>query len=148
MIASKILITDDLIRKRRFSEARGILDEILAASPNNARALYGMAQVVNQTPSNVELDPKADENDKIQAQHDRLEQAIKLYRTAIQSASPESENWLIQWCHVFLGRVFDFQEFRVDALVEYDAAIALGEVKNGAYREALEGKQRPYGQKN
>jgi tetratricopeptide (TPR) repeat protein len=147
-IASKILITDDLIRQRRFSEARGILDEILAAAPNNARALYGMAQVVNQTPSNVELDPKADENDKIQAQHDRLEQAIKLYRKAIQSASPESEIWLIQWCHVFLGRVFDFQEFRVDALVEYDAAIALGEVKNGAYKEALEGKQRPYGQKN
>jgi hypothetical protein len=147
-IASKILTSDDLIRQRRFSEARRILDEILAAAPNNARALYGMAQVVNQTPSNVELDPKADENDKIQAQHDRLEQAIMLYRKAIQGASPESENWLIQWCHVFLGRVFDFQEFRADAVVEYDAAIALGEVKNGAYKEALEGKQRPYGQKN
>jgi hypothetical protein len=49
---------------------------------------------------------------------------------------------------VFTGRVFDFQEFRADAVVEYDAAIALGEVKNGAYKEALEGKQRPYGQKN
>jgi tetratricopeptide (TPR) repeat protein len=147
-IASKILITDDLIRQRRFSEARGILDEILAATPNNARALYGMAQVVNQTSSAVELDPKTDENDKIQAQHDRLEQAIKLYRNAIQNASAASELWLIQWCHVLVGRIFDFQEFRADAVVEYDAAIALGDVKNGAYKEALEGKQRPFGQKN
>jgi hypothetical protein len=147
-IASKILTSDDLIRQRRFSEARGILDEILAAAPNNARALYGMAQVVNQTSSPVELDPKADENDKIQAQHDRLEQAIKLYRNAIQNASAASELWLIQWCHVLVGRIFDFQEFRADAVVEYDAAIALGDVKNGAYKEALEGKQRPFGQRN
>ena len=147
-IASKILTSDDLIRQRRFSDARGILDEVLTAEPNNARALYGMAQVLNQTSSAVELDPKADENDKIQAQHDRLEQAIKLYRKAIQNASSVSELWLIQWSHVLLGRIFDFQEFRGDAVVEYDAAIALGEVKNGAYKEALEGKQRPFGQKN
>ncbi|HWO02805.1 MAG TPA: hypothetical protein VNS63_26425, partial [Blastocatellia bacterium] len=147
-IPSKILISDDLIRQRRFSDARTILDEILAAEPNNARALYGMAQVLNQTPSQVELDAKADENDKIQAQHDRLEQAIKLYRKAIQNASPVSDLWLIQWSHVSLGRILDFQEFRGDAIAEYDAAIALGEVKNGAYKEALEGKQRPFGQKN
>ena len=147
-VASKILTSDDLIRQRRFSDARGILNEVLTAEPNNARALYGMAQVLNQTSSAVELDPKADENDKIQAQHDRLEQAIKLYRKAIQNASSVSELWLIQWSHVLLGRIFDFQEFRGDAVVEYDAAIALGEVKNGAYKEALEGKQRPFGQKN
>lgn len=147
-IASKVLISDDMIRQRRFSDARGILDEVLRAEPNNARALYGMAQVLNQTSSAVELDPKADENDKIQAQHDRLEQAIKLYRKAIQNASSASELWLIQWSHVLLGRIFDFQEFRADAVIEYDAAIALGEVKNGAYKEAMEGKQRPFGQKN
>ena len=146
-IASKILASDDLIRERRFSDARAILDEILTAEPNNARALYGMAQVLNQTSSSVELDPNADENDKIQAQHDRLEAAIKLYRKAIQNASPATEVWLVQWSHVLLGRILDFQEFRPDALIEYEAAIALGEVKNGAYREALEGKQRPFGQK-
>lgn len=146
-IANKILTSDDLIRERRFSDARSILDEILTAEPNNARALYGMAQVLNQTASPVELDQNADENDKIQAQHDRLEQAIKLYRKAIQNASPATEVWLIQWSHVLLGRILDFQEFRPDAVAEYDAAIALGEVKNGAYKEALEGKQRPFGQK-
>ena len=46
-----------------------------------------------------------------------------------------------------MGRILDFQEFRPDAVAEYEAAIALGEVKNGAYKEALEGKRRPFGQK-
>lgn len=146
-MAAKILKSDDLIREKRFTEARSLLDEVLAIEPNNARALYGMAQVVMQTASPAELDSKADENDRIQLQHDRLEKAIKLYRRAIENASKDSERWLIQWSHVYLGRVYDFQEFRADALAEYDKAIALGEIPNGGYKEALEGKQRPYGQK-
>lgn len=146
-MGARILKSDDLIREKRFKEARSILDEVLAVEPNNARALYGMGQVVTQTPSTAELDPKADENDKIQMQHDRLERAIKLYRRAIENASKDSERWLIQWSHLFLGRIYDFQEFRGDAIAEYEKAIALGDLPNGAYKEALEGKQRPYGQK-
>ena len=146
-MGAKVLKSDDLIRQKKFGEARAILDEVLAVEPNNARALYGMAQVVTQMASAAELDPKAEENDRIQMQHDRLERAIKLYRRAIENASKNSERWLIQWSHVSLGRVFDFQEFRADALSEYEKAIAMGDVPNGAYKEALEGKQRPYGNK-
>ena len=146
-MGASILKSDDLIRQKRFKEAGSILDQVLAAEPNNARALYGMAQVVTQTPSASELDPKAEENDKIQMQHDRLERAIKLYRRVIANASKDSERWLIQWSHVFLGRIYDFQEFREDAIKEYEKAVAFGEVPNGAYKEALEGKQRPFGQK-
>lgn len=147
-VAKKILASDDLIRQKKFAEARTILESVLAEEPNNARALYGLAQVVSSLPSPVEQDPKAEENDKIQAQHDRLEQAIKLYRQVIDTASPESEKWLVQWSHVLLGRIYDFQEFRNDALAEYDKAIEMGEVANGALKEAREGKQRPFGQKN
>ena len=146
-VAAKLVLTDDLIRQRRYDEAKKILEEILGLEPKNARALYGMAQVVNNAPSAVEADPKADEDDKIQAQYNRLEAAIKLYRQAIENASPETEAWLIQWSHVLIGRILDFQEFRNDAIAEYEKAIALGDIPNGAYREALEGKQRPYGQK-
>jgi tetratricopeptide (TPR) repeat protein len=148
-VPKKILLSDDLIRQRRYGEARPILESILATEPNNARALYGLAQVLSQSMSPVEQDPKADENDKIQAQYDRLQQAIKLYRKAIENASPDSEKWLIQWSHVLLGRIYDFQEFRADAIAEYEKAIALGDnIAHGAYKEAVEGKQRPYGQKN
>jgi tetratricopeptide (TPR) repeat protein len=146
-MGAKVLKSDDLIRQKRYGEARAILDEVLAVEPNNARALYGMAQVVTQTASAAELDPKVDENDRIQMQHDRLERAIKLYRRAIENASKENERWLIQWSYVLLGRVFDFQEFRADALSEYEKAIAMGDIPNGAYKEALEGKQRSYGNK-
>lgn len=140
----KILLADELIRQRRLQEARMHLEQVLALEPNNARALYGLARVINQMPSPIELDQNADENDKIQAQYDRLNRAISLYRKAIEKASPEQERWLIQWSHVLIGRIYDFLEFRADAIAEYEKALALGEVPNGAYREALEGKLKPY----
>ena len=147
-LAEKILLSDDLIRQRRFGDARPILEEILVADPKNARALYGLAQVINLSPVAVEQDPKADEDDKIQAQYDRLNQALKLYDRAIESASLQSEKWLIQWSHVLKGRILDFQEFRGDAIAEYEKAITMGDgIPNGAYKEALEGKERPYTQK-
>jgi len=146
-ISEKIVMSDDLVRQKRFADARPLLEQVLKTHPSNARALYGMAQVVNQTPSAAEADPKADENDKIQAQHDRLESSIKLYRKAIENASLDNEKWLVEWSHVFIGRILDFQEFRADALAEYEKAIALGDCPNGAYKEALDGKDHPYGQK-
>ncbi|HEU4390885.1 MAG TPA: tetratricopeptide repeat protein, partial [Blastocatellia bacterium] len=141
----KIIQSSDLIRQRRFAEAKPLLEEALKAYPNNARALFGMAQVVSQTPSAVEQDPKKDEDDKIQAQYDRFKQAVKLFRNAIDAASPESERWIVQWSHVFIGRILDFQDFRADAVQEYEKAIALGDITNGAYKEAQEGKRRPFG---
>ncbi len=146
LVAKKILDSDNLIRQKRLLEARALLEEVLGAEPKNARALFGMARIISQLPSKAEEDAKADENDKIQQQHDRLEMAIKLYRQAIENASPDSERWMIQWCHVLIGRIYDFQEFRKDAIAEYEKAIALGDnIPNGAYKEAMEGKAKPYG---
>lgn len=146
-VVNKMLLSDDLMRQRRFKEAGVILEEVVALEPNNARALFGLAQVTNQNPSQAELDASADENDKIQSQHERLEKSIKLYRKAIEKASKGTESWIIQWSHVYIGRILDFQDFRVDAIAEYDKAIAMGQIENGAYNEALEGKKRPHGQK-
>jgi tetratricopeptide (TPR) repeat protein len=146
-IDSRVMASDSLIRQRKYSEAKPILEQVLSKTPDNARALYGMAQVVNQLQSREELDANADENDKIQAQHDRLEKAIKLYREAIQKADPRAEGWIIQWSHVLIARILDFQEFRNDALAEYSQAVEMGELPSGAYKEALEGKQHPFGQK-
>ena len=147
-ITRNILNSDDLIRQKRYAEARTILEEILTTEPNNARALYGMARVINQMPSPLETDPKSDENDKIQSQHERLQRAIKFYQRAIEAASPETEKWLIQWSYVSIGRIYDFQEFRQDAISFYEKAIAIGDnIPNGAFKEALEGKQKPFGSK-
>jgi hypothetical protein len=147
-LTKKILDSDDLIRERRFVEARGLLEEVLVAEPKNVRALYGMARIFSQSQSVVEANPDADENDKIQSQHERFKIAMSYYRRVIENASQDTEKWMVQWSHVLIGRILDFQEFRQDAINEYEKAIALGDkIANGAYKEAVEGKQKPFGQK-
>ncbi len=141
--AQSIIEIDSLITERKYAEARLQLETLLKAEPGNARALFGLAQIYNNQPSPVELDAAADDDEKIAAQEERLVQAVKLYREAISSAGAE-ERWLVSQCYVFIGRILDFAGLREAAIAEYEKAIALGEIPKGAYKEALEGKSKPY----
>ena len=134
---------DVFIRGRQFPQASAILKGILNDQPKNARALFGIAQITSQQPSAKETDPKSDEDDRTNAQEERLGQALILYRSAIEAASPEYEVWIKSRAYVAIGRIFDFVDKREAAIAEYEEAIKLKDVKNGAYQEALEGKDHP-----
>lgn len=141
--AQAIIEIDSLISERKYAEARLRLEALLKVEPHNARALFGLAQVYNNQPSPAELDTATDDDEKIAAQEERLVEAVKLYREAITNASTE-ERWMVSQCHVFIGRILDFAGLREAAVAEYEKAIKLGEIPKGAYKEALEGKARPY----
>lgn len=141
--AADILAADRLITEKRFSEARPILEKILAGSEGNARALFGLAQVVENTPDQTERDAGAEDADRAAAQVERLERAVNLYRRAALNASPR-EQWLASWSHVYAGRILDFLDLREEALEEYRAAVKLGDVAQGAFREAQRGLAEQY----
>jgi hypothetical protein len=134
---------DVFIRGGQFPRASAILNQILNEQPKNARALFGMAEITSQQPSSVEADPKSDNDDKLVAQEERLGKALILFRQAIDAASPEHEMWIKSRGHVAIGRILDFTDHREAAVAEYDEAIKLGDVPNGAYKEATQGKDHP-----
>lgn len=137
-----IIDLDTLIKERKFTEAQTQISAMLREQPKNARALFGMAQIVNSQPSNIETDDISSDDDKIAAQEERLSRAVKIYREAIAAASND-EKWLVSQCHLLIGRIYDFVEEREAALKEYDKAIELGDVPKGAYKEALAAKNKP-----
>ena len=61
----------------------------------------------------------------------------------IFQASPP-EQWLASWSHVYAGRILDFLELRDEAVAEYQAAVKVGDVPQGAFKEAKVGVERPY----
>jgi len=142
-----IIDLDTLIKERKFTEAQAQISAILREQPKNARALFGMAQIVNSQPSNIETDDISSDEDKIAAQEERLSRAVKIYREAIAAAGND-EKWLVSQCHLLIGRIYDFVEEREAALKEYDKAIELGDVPKGAYKEALTAKNKPPQNKN
>lgn len=140
-LTADLITADRLIAAKDYQNAEPLLRKLVASYPNNARVLYGLAQVVNNSASPEELDPKSDEDDRVAVQEQRLGQAIQLYRRAIDAASPD-EWWIKSRSYVATGRIYEFKDLTEEALEHYEHAIKLGDVPNGAYQEAVAGKTR------
>jgi tetratricopeptide (TPR) repeat protein len=141
-IAADMLAADRLITEKRFDEARPILERVLRADDGNARALFGLAQVIENSPDQVERDTNSSDEDRINAQAERLEAAVNLYRKAALNASSR-ELWLASWSHVYAGRILDFLDLRDEAIAEYQAAVKVGDVPQGGYKAAQAGLASP-----
>jgi len=65
-----------------------------------------------------------------------------VYRLAIAASSPETDKAVLSRAHESMGRINAFLENKDEAMKSFDEAIKLGDVRGGAYREALEGKKK------
>ena len=132
-IVARIVQADELIKARQYADARAILVAIRRERPNNARALFGLADVTSKQASAIT------DKDKLE---EELFAAVELYKQAAQNASPETEKWLAQRSYVAAAKILDFLERYDDATAAYDLAIKLGNVPDGAYDEAVKAKQK------
>jgi hypothetical protein len=135
-LVARIVEADNLIKNRKYDDAKAILEAASKENPNNARVLFGLAEVVSKQASTL------DDSDRVE---EALYAAVELYKRAAQSASPESEKWLAQRSYVAAGKILDFiaeanpslaEKLTAEAAIAYDLAIKLGKVEGGAYEEA------------
>src|SRR6185369_6858111 len=77
-----------------------------------------------------------------QVQAERLSRALTNYRLALEASSPETDKAVMSRAHEAIGRINAFMDNRAEALKHFEEAIKIGEVRGGAYKEALEGKRR------
>ena len=135
-LVARIVEADNLIKNRKYDDAKAILDAALKEKPDNARVLFGLAEVTSKQASTL------DDSDRVE---EALYAAIDLYKRAAQSASPESEKWLAQRSYVAAGKILDFiaetnpslaEKLTAEATIAYELAIKLGKVEGGAYDEA------------
>src|SRR5262249_31731066 len=90
-LVARLAEADQLIKARKYDEAKTALESALKDQPNNARALYGLADVTSKKATALE-DP-----DRIE---ETLFAAVEYYRLAAKNASPETEKWLMQRSYV------------------------------------------------
>jgi hypothetical protein len=135
-LAPRIVEADQMIRARKYNEAQAALKSVLKDSPNNARALFGLADVTSKMATTL------DDADRVE---EELFGAIEYYRQAASNASPETEKWLKQRSYVAAAKILDFiaesnpslaEKLSADAATAYELAIKLGKVEGGAYEEA------------
>jgi hypothetical protein len=124
---------EDTLRNKDYNEAEARLRELLKEYPREARIFFALGQTASLA--------AADATDE-QVQAERLNRALGHYRMAIMAASPEDDKAILSRAHESMGRINEFLENKPEAVKSFDEAIKIGDVRGGAYREALEGKKR------
>jgi hypothetical protein len=124
---------EKLLQTRNYEAAETRLKALLQEHPGDPRLFFALGQTSS-------LWARDTTDDDLQTQ--RLNRALTNYGFAVQAASPEIDRALLSRAHEAMGRILAFLDQRDDALKEFEAAIKIGEVTGGAYRDALEGKRK------
>ena len=124
---------EDTLRNKDYNDAEARLKEMLKEYPREPRIFFALGQTASLA--------AADATDE-QVRDERLNRALAHYRLAIAASSPETDKAVMSRAHESMGRINAFLENTAEALKEFDEAIKLGDVRGGAYKEALEGKKK------
>ncbi|HMG72170.1 MAG TPA: hypothetical protein VK582_01605 [Pyrinomonadaceae bacterium] len=124
---------EKLLQTRNYEQAETRLKELVQEYPGEPRLFFTMAQTAS-------LWARDTTDDELQTQ--RLNRALGNYRLAVAAAAPETDKVLLSRAHEAMGRILAFLEKNDEAIKEFEAAIKIGDVTGGAYRDALEGKRK------
>lgn len=132
-LVKDLAAVEETLRRKDYNDAEARLKEMLANYPGEPRIFFALAQ----TASLAAMDAT---DEVVQAQ--RLNRALGQYRMTIAASSPETDKAILSRAHESMGRINAFLDNPAEAMKSFDEAIKLGDVRGGAYREALEGKKK------
>jgi len=132
-LVKELSAVEDTLRNRNYIDAEAHLKDMLRDFPGEPRIFFALGQTASLAAMDATDDP---------IKIDRLNRALGQYRLAIQASSPESDKAILSRAHEAMGRINAFLDNKDEALKEFDEVIKLGEIRGGAYQQALEGKKR------
>ena len=132
-LVKDLAAVENTLQLKDYNNAEARLKAMLKDYPREPRVFFALAQTASLAASDATDEP---------VQAERLNRALGNYRLAIEASSPETDKAIISRAHEAMGRINAFLENKAEAAKEFEAAIKIGEVRGGAYREALEGKRK------
>jgi tetratricopeptide (TPR) repeat protein len=124
---------ETLFQQKSYVEAEAQLKDLLTDFPGEPRIFFALGRAASGSAQDAT-------DEEVQAQ--RLNTALGQFRLAVEKASPDTDKPLLSRAHYLMGRIYEHFEQKEAALKEYEAAIQLGPVKDGAFAEAQQGKAR------
>ena len=124
---------EELLRLKDYPTAENRLKAMFQEYPREPRVFFALAQTASLAAQDAT-------DEEVQA--DRLKRALANYRLALEASSSETDRGLISRAHEAMGRIHAFMDNTGEAMKEFDEAIKVGDVRGGAYKEALAGRKR------
>lgn len=141
-VTVKLLAIDKIVTDKNYPAAETELKKLLTDYPTeSARIYYAMGRVSSLSAEGL---PK----EEIETRNRRLLEAKVAYTNVIRSATAETDPALLSLSYVGLGRIYEFYDDAEYAVKIYEVAIRIGDVTGGAYREAVEARDRLMKNKN
>lgn len=122
-----------MLQARNYPEAETRLVALMGEYQREPRIFYALGQTFSVGASDAAGEAVRD---------DRLRKALANYRFAIDAADRELDRSLLSRAYVSAGRILAFLDERDEALKMFDAAVQLGEVPDGSYRDAVEERKK------
>jgi hypothetical protein len=124
---------EDTLRNKDYNGAETRLREMLKDYPREPRIFFALAQTASLAASDATDEHVRDE---------RLNRALGQYRMAVAASSPETDKAIMSRAFESMARINAFMDNTAEAVKLFDEAIKLGDVRGGAYKEAIEGKKK------
>lgn len=135
-VTVRLLAIDKIITDKNYTEAESGLKKLLAEYPTESpRIYYAMGRV-----SSLSAEGLAKED--IDTRNRRLLEAKVSYTNVLRAATAETDPALLSLTYVALARIYEFFDERDYAVKIYETAIKIGDVTGGAYKEAIEARER------
>lgn len=133
-VTAKLIEIQKKVEAKDYANAEGELKKLLSENPAEARVYYNLGRVSSLVAQGIE-----DQD----AQKARLLDAKVAFENVIRLAQKQKVDAALQsLSYVSLAKIYEFFDDKTYAIGIYDAAIKLGDVTGGAFKEAIASKQR------
>ena len=126
-VTKRLLEIDKIIIGKKYAEAKRELTALAKENPNDPRVYYSLGRLASLT-----AETATDEDTRNQY----LLEAKNAYEKTLTSATAKTDAALISLSYVALGRIYEFVGQAEYALQIYNAAVKVGDVEDGAFKEA------------
>ena len=124
---------EDTLRNKDYNDAEARLREMLKDYPREPRIFFALAQTASLAATDATDEHVRDE---------RLNRALGQYRLAVAASSPETDKAIMSRAFESMARINAFMDNTAEAVKLFDEAIKIGDVRGGAYKEAIEGRKK------
>lgn len=149
-VTKRLLEIDKITQAKNYAESEKQLKELSEKNPSEPRIFYALGRVASlsaegatdaETVKSRLLEAKT-AYEKVLNLAVEQNKAIAAKTDPISNAARETNNALISLSYVGLARIYEFYGETEYAVKIYEAAIKIGNVADGAYKEAVAARER------
>lgn len=131
-VTKRLIEIDKIVQAKNYADAEKQLKRLLEQNPSESRIYYSLGRVASLS---------AEGASEAETKRHLLEAKVA-YENVIRSASIQSDPSLMSLTYVALARIYEFYDEPQYAVKLYEAAIKVGDIAGGAFKEASEAKER------